>query len=479
MRSMTLFTTVALALALADWLSAADAISLPGVTVGRNLETSVSLRVPQANPQAALNITVSSDDPSRLLLSDGPEKGGSAKISITIPPNKFQAAPELWLHALAGNGSATYTVSADGVGSAKGTVTFAPSAILITGPFRAPKFPMTPRSAPAQISIISAVLDEAGNVVEAQPVAGGSDLEVRISSLKPDSGRTRDPFVVLRGGSSTAVTYFEAASEGETTLTPIQPAGFTTPRQYANVIAAVSKPGLAIIGDTAIGKDLQLVGALCLGEPAPPGGLEVTLTSSDPAKLVLSSGPDLPGSGTIRIKVPEGQLTAPLSLQALARSGDVSYEATAPGFRSRVATVRLAKSGVIVAYDPYGPPDEATVLRKKEVVDERSFQVSLAEAQKHPVKLVVWTAYLDPESERAADITVQPLRPGVEAAVTLTSSDPAVATVVSRLTIKAGSSSAVSHFVPRSKGTTVIGVDTPKGFSTPKNATRVPATVTN
>jgi hypothetical protein len=474
-----LITTAALLVTASNSRSAVAGFTAPNAVVGRNLETSISVRLPQAKPQAAVIVTVSSDDPRRLLISDSPEKAGSPKISITIPPNKFQAAPEVWLHGLAGTGSVTYTISAGDMGTAKGKVTLAPSGIVITGPFRAPKFSTTPRSAPAQITVTSAVLDKTGKVIEGQPVGGGSDLEVTIDSSSASAGKLRDPKLVLHGGSSNAATYFDPAGEGEATLIPVQPRGFTAAKQYASVVAVVAKPGIAVVDDVVIGKDLQLVGTLCLGEPAPAGGVEVTITSGDPAKLVFSPGPDVPGSGSAKIKVPEGQLIASISVQALADSGDVTYEAVAPGFRTRVAKVGLARSGVIVAYDPYGPPDEATVLRKSEIADERSFQVSLAEAEKHPVKLVVWTAHLDRENGRAADITVQPLRPGVETTVSLTTSDPAVASVDPELTIKAGSSHAVSRFVPRSKGKTVISIDTPKGFSTPKNATKVPATVTD
>src|SRR5262249_10000234 len=145
-----LITTVAVLAAASNSQSATAAFSAPDAVVGRNLEASVTVRLPQANPQAALVVTVSSDDPKRLLISDGPEKAGSPKVSITIPPNKFQAAPEVWLHGLAGSGSVTYTISAGDMGTAKGTVTLAPSAIVITGPFRAPKYSTTPRSAPAQ-----------------------------------------------------------------------------------------------------------------------------------------------------------------------------------------------------------------------------------------------------------------------------------------------------------------------------------------
>jgi hypothetical protein len=91
--------------------------------------------------------------------------------------------------------------------------------------------------------------------------------------------------------------------------------------------------------------------------------------------------------------------------------------------------------------------------------------------------LVVWTAYLDAETGRAADITVQPLRPGVKATVNLTSSNPAVGTVQSPLTIEPGRDHAISVFTAVSKGVTVISIDTPAGFITPKNATAIPVNV--
>jgi hypothetical protein len=161
----------------------------------------------------------------------------------------------------------------------------------------------------------------------------------------------------------------------------------------------------------------------------------------------------------------------------LGDAGEVTYQADAPGFRSRAERVGLTRSGVIVAYDPYGPPDEATVLRKSEISDDRAFYASIADASQHPVKLVVWTVHLDRDTGRAADLTVQPLRAGVTASVVLHSSNPAVGTVESPLTIPSGMNHVVSRFTPLSQGRTVISIDTPSGFSTPKNATNVPANV--
>jgi hypothetical protein len=132
---------------------------------------------------------------------------------------------------------------------------------------------------------------------------------------------------------------------------------------------------------------------------------------------------------------------------------------------------------VIVAYERYGPPDEAAVLRKGAAADGRAFSVSLSDAKERPVHVVAWTAYIHPDLGTAADITVQSLRAGASATVALKSSDPAIGTVESPLTIKSGENHVVSRFIPLSKGTTVISINTPSGFATPKNATSVPANV--
>jgi hypothetical protein len=77
----------------------------------------------------------------------------------------------------------------------------------------------------------------------------------------------------------------------------------------------------------------------------------------------------------------------------------------------------------------------------------------------------------------AADFTVQALRVGVSVTVNLTSSDPTVGTVESPVTIASGSSHNMTLFTALSPGETVITVDTPAGFSRPRNAVSVPAHV--
>jgi hypothetical protein len=451
-------------------------IPAPDVTVGRNLQAPVGLILPAPAPAEGLQLTIASEDAARLTIAPAPDRAGAASITLTVRPGAV-VAPEFWVQGLAAHGSLKYSVSAPGFASTQGNVTLAPAAILIVGPFRLPSFPTTPRSTPAKLTVVSAMLDPSGAVVAEQPIAGGKDVPVKIGNSSPETGAVADPTVTLAGGASTASTVFKPAAEGSANLSIIQPAGFSPPAKYGRVTAVVDRPGLALTDQFTIGKDLQLLGVLCLGETAPDGGLQVTLTSSDPSKLILSAKEDQPGAGELVLTVPAGALTAQYYIQALSDSGEVTYKAVANGFRRRIAKIDLAPSGFIVAYDHYGPPDEAAVLRNDgHKIEDRRFYVSMAATDK-PVEIAVYSAYLALAGKLAADITVQPIRAGVTAAVRLNSSNPAVGSVESPVLIKSGSARAIAHFKAVKPGETIISIETPPGFTRPGNSTTAPATV--
>jgi hypothetical protein len=456
-------------------------LKAPDITVGRNLQTPMSILLPGGAPAAGLELTVVSADPARVLFAAAPDRAGAGQLVLKVAARSF-TTPEFWVHGLAEKGDVAYTASAPDFGSATGKVTLAPAGIAIVGPFRLPSFPTTPRGVPAKISIVSALLDSSGKIVAEQQVAGGLAFDVTIANSDPAFGGLEHAKLKLSGGASVASTQFKPAGLGMTTLSPAQPPGFMQPAEMAAVAAAVDRPGLAITDEFTLGKDLQMLGVLCLGEAAPEGGLEVTLTSSDPTKLVLSPAAAQHGSGTLVLRVPAGELTAQYHLQALGESGAIAYKAEAKGFRHRIAKIALAPSGFILAYEPYGPPDEASVLRQGEAAHEaaresRRFYVSIAEAKQKPVNIAVYSAYLDPANRYAADITVQPLRPGLSPNVKLKSSNPAVGVVEASLETKPGTSRTLARFTPVAAGETIISIETPAGFSSPKNATAAPATI--
>lgn len=442
------------------------------VTVARSLQASASIKLGQAAPDGGLPITLTSSDPGRVLLAKSPDHAGSPSITITAPSG-HRESPEFWVHGLADSGAVSYTAAAPGFGAGKGTVTLAPSGIVVAGPFRVPKFPTTTGAPPSKITVFSVLLDSSMKIVEQQAVAG--EVEVVVTSSDPRVGVLSASPVTIPGGFGHADLEFRPAGAGETAIAVTPPPGFSAPAESAAITAMVAVPGLALTDQVAIGRDLQLGGIVSLGAPAPAGGLAVILSSSDPHRLLLSSAATQRGSQKVEIKIPAGGTNSSYFLQALSDAGTVTYTATAPGYRSRTATVTLAPSGVLITPAEHGPPDEAEVLRPHDPTGHRAFVTDLASGR--PVPIMVWTAQLDPATKRGADITVQPLRAGLSITVPLKNSNPAVGTVGESVTIKGGAEHAATNFAALSKGSTVISAATPAGFTTPSNATSVTAVV--
>ena len=442
--------------------------------IGRNLEAFASIKLSEPAPEGGLEITVTSNDPSRLLLAQLPEQAGAKSITLKVN-HEYAESPDFYIQAVGGLGDATFTASAPGYEMATGAVTIAPSAILISGPFQSTAFRTTTRSS-ATIALRSVLLDEKGKQVQEQPLAGGLSIPIEITSSDPKAGSIAGTPITLKGGGTIVAAEFRPAGVGETILAVKPGSGFTKPAEFASVTVTVQQPGIAVMGDINLGKDLQVEAYVILADPAPKGGVDVVLTSSDPKMLVVSTTDAKLGTGCITLHVPEGETKAPYYLQGLADSGTVTYTAVAKGYRSPTAPVTLAPSGFMVVYMPYGAPDEANFVRKQLVDNPRPFSVSLAENKKY--HLAFWSAYLDPKTRRGADITAQKLRPGIEAKLEVSNSDPKVAKVASSVTMSYKGEYLNSEFLPLQPGETIISINTPPGFTTPSNATKVTASVT-
>ncbi len=444
-------------------------MSAPNVSLGNHLEVPVKLSLGEGAPDDGLEITVRSADPAHLLIARGPNQAGAASVVIQARQG-FRESPEFWLQALDSSGTVAYTAEAAGFTKATGTVTLAPSAVMIIGPLRGKKFMSTTGGSPTRLSVHAVRLDANGKYEE-QALAGAGSLKIAIANSNASVGHTADPTVVITGGSSHVLTGFEPAGEGETTLSLKPPAGFGLVPEFSSVIASVRLPGFALSDQVIVGQNLELGGVLGLGQYAGGNGVDVTLTSNDPTQLLLSATPTDAGSKSIVINVPLGEASARYYLQALGNSGTVSYTATAPGFRKRTALVGLAPSGIIITPVWQGPPDEAHVLRAEAPESKSKFSVDLAEKQS--IELVVWTAQLDPVTHRSADITVQPLRGGFTITATLTNTNPVVGGVDAQVTIAGGSDHAITKFQQKAIGSTEIAVTTPQGFTASGNSTAV------
>jgi hypothetical protein len=447
-------------------------LTAPGLTIGTNLTASTNIQLSEPAPPEGLKLAIRSDDPG-LLFAPRPDVAGTPSLVLELKPGMRQS-PEFWVQASGETRQALYTAEAEPFGSAQGTVEITPSAIVLMGPHRAPGFQTTPRATASKLAVYSVRLDASLNQVEQQAVAGNAAIKVELESSDPEVGDVAESEVMIGAGTAAGVTEFRPRKAGVTTLRVGVPPGFSAPQQNRAITATVAMAGLSITADLTIGQNLQVGGIAGLGERAPEGGVTVTLTSSDPQKLLLSASLTQVGSETLKLQIPAGGVSAPFFLQAVGDSGTVTYTASALGYRSRTAQVGLAPSGVVIAPKHYGPPDEAELLRK-EAEEPRGVVTLLSKKRKVP--LAVWVAQLDPATRRSADITVQPLGPRAPLKVLVKSSNPAVGKVLSPVTIMPGAEFALTDFLPASTGSTVISVQTPQGFSESSNSTSFTAVV--
>lgn len=452
----------------------AASLTPANVTVGQNLQAAATVALSEAAPKGGLAITVRSDDPSRILLSKSPESEGSSEIVLNVPEG-VRSTQEFEVQALASTGVATYTASAPAYGSGKGNVTLARSSILITGPSRAANTLTTStRGMPGVIKVYSAQLDPAGNFVAVQPIRGGFSAKLKIISSCAECGSVEPAVLTIPAGSAVQASQFLPGEMGEAILSLEASDGFGKSAQPATFKITVAMPGLNIADKIPLGHDLQISGTVLLGAPAATGGVRVTLTSNDPARLLLSLAEKEKGTKSIVVTIPPGGRNAPYFIQALGDSGTVTYGATADGYRPIAGSIFLRPSGVLIS-GPTGHPDESEVLRPNAPLGPNGLFASLAAHR--PTVVVVSTANLDPVTHRCADITVQPLRAGMSLTVKLKNSNPSVGTVGSSVTIAGGTDQGGTEFIARALGTTVLSVVTPEGFTTPTNATSLIAVV--
>lgn len=462
-----------LALSTAPSLAAAGILP-PNVTVGENLEVIANFNLDEPAPPDGLEVTLTSSDAARLKFSKTPEGGGSAVLKLTVRAG-YRSSPDYYIQGFAKSGAVTYTAGAPGYTTGTGIATLAPSGILFARSGMGLEHLLTTTgAAKSEFLVYSALLDPDLNFVHPQPVAGRT-VTVTVTSSDPKVGRVISETLSVPAGSASAQVEFRPLAAGETVLSLSVPEGFSAPVQFGRVAATVITPGMAITDNISVGNNLEAGGIVSLGEPAPSTGTVVTLTSGDPDKLLVSPSAGSVGSDCIRLAIPPGGVSATYLLQALKGAGEVTYTASAPGFRSRTGTITLTPSGLVMG-GPQGPPDEAELLVKEIAEGPHGFVTHLEAPA--PTIVNIYSVQLDPVTRRGADLTVQPVRAGQKIEAVLTNSNPSVGVLKTmNLTISGGSSLASTYFAPAAVGVTEIAVTPPAGYTKASNSTFLTVTV--
>ena len=507
-------------------------IVVPSASVGQNLQTSITISLvsltscsppsptcapagpggalvvvdmvthqpiisPVPAPTGGLLVSVTSSDPSKLLIAGAatcpgpPAVCGSQQVKFAIPQT-LSTASGVYLQGLASSGTVTITASALGFPSGQATITLTPSGFQLAGPGGASSF-TTNAGAPNTALTASAVrLDSSLNAVEPQAVRAGykdpingpfddangtvsgfpfANLSgqfaatVNVNSSTPAVGTVVSP-AVFAGGDTTATAQFKPLASGSTSLTAVTPPGFSTPNTGTIVTAVVNNPGISC-ATVPVGQSLETIASCNLQGGSAAPGMPVTITASDP-KILLSAIPANgstctdTGSSTITIATRSASLGGSniiipaFCVYGVGNSGTSTYTVGLSGFATGTGTVTLGKSGFVIA----GPGG----------IGAPSFTPFTA-----TTPITVFSALLDSSSNFVA---VQPLAIGQSASVTVASSNTSVGTLSpTTLSFTGGMSSNTTTFTKGSGGTTVLSVATPAGFSAPAQDTSVTATV--
>lgn len=428
-----------------------QAIVINGGVVGDDLQTTSSGWLDPAAPAGNVMVTLTSADPSRLLLSTSPTVSGSASITVQVNAGS-SSLPTFYVQGLDESGLIQVTATASGYGSGFADFQLTPSGFRIWSPS---SFSLSTGVAPASMSIRPCRLDPVTlNIQGSQHLRGGYSASVGVLSSDTNVGTITTSPVVFLGGDLSQSTQFTPLAAGQSTVSIVQPGGFQVPSSGTSILANVFDQNI-IASAVQVGDDLQTTTNAWLSAPAPAGNLTVTATSADPSRVLLSDSATTAGSPSISLFVSAGSSSVPsFYVQGLDDNGTVDVTLSAPGYASETLPVTLYPSGfriwspTVINTSTFSPPSN---------INLRS------------VRLTPGTL---------ATAAPQAVRAGISVAVDVTSSDTNVGQITtSPVIFNGGDISQSTSFDPLVSGSSTISLTTPAGFDTPSSGTSIPAMV--
>ncbi len=428
-----------------------NTLLLSNATVGKDLQASLTLTLTSAAPPGGLTVNFTSSNGSNVLVAGRPGDTGGVSLNGIVISEGTTSVSGIFAHGLQNSGSANITVSASGWTSGVGTITLAPSGVIMTAPGGGNSFSVPAGVNNTPVTLTSGRLNGSGVFVEAQQARGGTTIPVSLSSANGFVGTLPVTATIssanLSAGASSVNANFNAIAIGSTVLTAATPSGFTAVSAGTNqVTATVTAQGL-IADPVTVGRNLEAIYLLRVNSP-PAADTQVTITTTDP-NLRFSQTAAGAGVATLNLTIQSGRtVTQDFFVYGLASTGTASFTATAAGYSSATGTVTFGSSGFVVAGTAgFGGNFNMTSAAANQPLDVRP-------------------ALLDGSG---VPVAFQAVQGGVTASVAVTSSNPSVGAIItSPLSFTGGIGQRFTDFDSSSGGTTTVSVTTATaGFVTP------------
>jgi hypothetical protein len=221
-------------------------VTLPGINalfggqVGYHLQDVASLLLGAA-PSGTLQVTITSNNPSQLLVSTDPTLAGSDHIVMNLPAGTRNAT--FYLYGLASSGSPSFSITASGFATFTGNESLAPSAVLIAyGQQFLHSVTTNVSSGTLTLGVSTALLDPSSlGFLGFQPLAGGFPTQVPIGDSNTAAGTINPQTVTFNGNDSTQnVVLTPTAPGGLTNISITAPANFQILSGYDKVAVTVN-----------------------------------------------------------------------------------------------------------------------------------------------------------------------------------------------------------------------------------------------
>ena len=435
-----------------------NSISLAPVTVGQNLQTLMTLTLPNVAPAGGQRVTIASSDPGSVLVAGRPTDAGSSQLTSNV--GEGSATASFYVQGLTSSGISNVTVTSAGLNSGVGTVTLAPSGFVLSGP----NSPATQSftlglGSNVGLTVSAARLDGSLNFAESQQIRGGLSVQVSITNVPGLVGALVPNTVTIAGGNASAAATFSAVgSPGIALLTAVGPTGYSLPGAGADALVATVTSATMITTAVTLGENLQTTTNIRLNAPSPAAGMRVTITSGDPGKVMFATSATAVGSSSITIEIPTGRTaSADFYVQGLANNGVVNFRASSPGFGDVNGSVTLTRSSFVVS-GPFG-------------VGTDFFTTTGAASSPLTLRSTRLDASFNP-------VDPQAVRGGLTLDVAMASATPATGTITgSPVRFTGGVGTATAQFQPAGVGTSLISLTPPTGFSSAASGGSLTVTV--
>lgn len=317
-------------------------LTITNLILGRELQSQLRVSILDGKPPAT--VTLSSEDPSKLLLAVDGKSVGTGTITIPFPPD---GSAFFFAQALDGSGEIGVKASASGLPDVRGVVSLVESYLEASVDNGIPQL-IAGADASARLRIYPRTLSRSGDFGAADYTlrAGRADLSIPVLFDPPGIIEAEPSIVTLRSSEFAAFTTIRAVASGSTTVRLADIPGFKPSPAKIDIkvdsLRLYASLGAPNIADRKylLTKGLAIAGQVGLNAQAKQP-VDIRVESLNPSLVQVMPSPDATPMDAVNVSAYSPSSPGRFYVIALASSGEAQIRVSSPGIDTITLTVSL------------------------------------------------------------------------------------------------------------------------------------------